>query len=263
LQGLEAPVTLRQPGRACPLAIDLTTFALHEMLRCGRELRDAVRSAGSVEEAAGVVVRYFYDACTEPVSGRRTCALARFYKTHAYGDLPPDLQDFAAGLLSGIPPAPAMQCLTLLATAGARPEWNDRRLSRGHRAIPLPSPEIVEQAPMIAQLVRQMGVDIAAVVRPSPELLRSAEGKTYSVFHVENAVGSPYIPAQAEFVVPHGVRSVVGFGGLHRHEFFAVIIFATVPIPPGAADRFRNIALDLKAALLTLPETHVFQNAPA
>jgi len=245
------------------VTIDLATFDLHEMLRCGRELREAVRHAATIEEAARVVVRYFYDVCVDPVSGRASCALARFYKTHAYGELPPDLQDFAAGLLAGASVAPTMQCLTLLATAGARPEWNDRRLSRGHRAIPLPSPEIVEQAPMIAQLVRQMGLDIAAVVRPSPDVLRSAEGKTYSVFHVEDAVGSPYIPAQAEFVVPYGVRSVVGFGGLHRHDFFAVILFATVPIPRGAADRFRNIALDLKAALYTLPETRVFKDAPA
>ena len=114
---------------------------------------------------------------------------------------------------------------------------------------------------MIAQLVRQMGLDIATVVRPSPDVLRSAEGKTYSVFHVEDAVGNPYIPAQAEFVVPHGVRSVVGFGGLHRHNFFAVILFARVPIPRASADRFRNIALDLKAALHALPETRMQSQA--
>ena len=243
------------------MTIDLANFDLHEMLRCGRELREAVRHAATIEEAARVVVRYFYDACIDPVSAGRSCLLARFYKTHAYGELPSDLQDFAAGLLAGTVATPRMQCLTLMATAGARPEWNDRRLSRGHRAIPLPSPEIIEQAPMIAQLVRQMGLDIATVVRPSPDVLRSAEGKTYSVFHVEEAAGSPYIPAQTEFVVPHGVRSVVGFGGLHRHDFFAVILFATVPIPRVAADRFRNIALDLKAVLYTLPESRVFEEA--
>jgi hypothetical protein len=243
--------------------MDLTNFDLHEMLRCGRELRDAVRQADTIEDAARVVVRYFYNACIDPVTGGRSCALARFYKTHAYGELPPDLQNFAAGLLAGTSATPTMRCLTLMATAGARPEWNDRRLSRGHRAIPLPSPEIVEQAPMIAQLVRQMGFDIAAVVRPSPDVLRSAEGKTYSVFHVEEAAGSPYIPAQAEFVAAHGVRSVVGFGGLHRHDFFAVILFATVPIPRAAADRFRNIALDLKAALHALPDTRAFEDVSA
>ena len=244
------------------MPIDLTTFDLHGMLRCGRELRDAVRSAGSVEEAAEVVVRYFYDARTEPLRQRRSCVRARFYKTHAFGELPPDLQNFAAGLLTGTAPVPTMQCLTLLATAGDRPEWNDRRLSRGHRAIPLPSPGIVEQAPMIAQLVRQMGLDIATVVRPSPDVLRSAEGKTYSVFHVEDAVGNPYIPAQAEFVVPYGVRSVVGFGGLHRHNFFAVILFARVPIPRASADRFRNIALDLKQCSTRSPRPEHFSTRP-
>jgi hypothetical protein len=106
-----------------------------------------------------------------------------------------------------------------------------------------------------------MGLDIATVVRPPPDVLRSAEGKTYSVFHVEEALGSPYIPAQAEFVVPYEVRSVVGFGGLHRNDFFAVILFATVPILRVAADRFRNIALDLKAALYALREPPVFEEA--
>jgi hypothetical protein len=42
-----------------------------------------------------------------------------------------------------------------------------------------------------------------------------------------------------------------------------VILFASVPIPRASADRFRNIALDLKAALHALPETRAFLNVPA
>ena len=53
---------------------------------------------------------------------------------------------------------------TLLATAGDEPEWNSRHTSRGHAAIPLPSARIVERFPMIAQLIRQLGFDVADVV---------------------------------------------------------------------------------------------------
>ena len=240
------------------MSIDLTNFELHQTLRCGRAMRDAARPAETVEDAAAAVVRYFREACVDPASGEATCLLARFYRTHAYGDLAPALRTFASRLAGGTPLESDTKCLVLLATAGQQADWNDRRLSHDHQAIPLPSQQFVEQAPMIAQLVRQTGLDIAAVARPSPELLRVAEGKTYQVFHVEHAPGSPYIAAQAEFVERYGVQSAVGFGGLHRDEFFAVILFASVPMPPASADRFRSVAVELRSALHMVPGERLF-----
>ncbi len=38
------------------------------------------------------------------------------------------------------------------------------------------------------------------------------EEKKYGVLHVPNAVGSQFIPAQQEFVIAQGIKSVVGFG---------------------------------------------------
>ena len=57
-----------------------------------------------------------------------------------------------------------MQCLTLMATVGENPEWNSRKNSAGHKAIPLPSAEFVAQIPMIAQLIGQFGLDPSMVV---------------------------------------------------------------------------------------------------
>ena len=142
-----------------------------------------------------------------------------------------------------------MRCLTLLATAGVEEDWNDRRKSQGHRAIPLASVRMVHRAPMIAQLIEQMGMDVEYLVHPDTTVVPDAEGRTYNIFHVENAPGSPYIPAQADFVAPFGIRSVVGFGGILRGEMFAVVIFSRVTIPPVVANRFRNIALEVKAVL--------------
>ena len=230
------------------MSFSLAHFGLKEMLRCGLDLRKGTADAATLEELAQGVVRYLYDSCRTP-AGSRECVLARFYKTHAYGELPAELQTFARGVLGGAEPTPDLQCLTLLATAGDKPGWNARQASHGHQAIPLPSVQIVEQAPMIAELIRAMGLDVRAVVAPQPELIRGMAGKTFNVFFVPEAAGSPYIPAQ-DFVRDYGVRSVLGFGGvLVTGEFYAVILFTRVAIPPESSDRFRNVALDLKLAI--------------
>jgi hypothetical protein len=152
-----------------------------------------------------------------------------------------------------------MRCLTLLATVGDERQWNDRRVSLGHQAIPLPSEEIVSRAPMIAQLIQQFGLGIRDIVRPASDVVRNLEGKTYGVFHVAEAAGSPYIPAQAAFVQRYDIRSVLGFGGsVAGADLFAVILFSRVPISQESADRFRTIALDVKAALVPFANGPIF-----
>ena len=157
-----------------------------------------------------------------------------------------------------------MKCLTLMATIGATASWSSRHLSREHRAIPLPSPEIVEKAPMISQLIKELGLELTSVLQPSPEVVKDLAGKRHGVFHVENAVGSPYIPAQEEFVARYGIRSVVGFGGmLVNGELFAVILFSTVHVPASAADRFKTLALDVKSAFSRFGDADVFTRISA
>jgi hypothetical protein len=229
------------------------------MLRCGLAVRRVTKSAASMEEAADAIVRHLHESCVGGDGTRRACPLVRFYKTHPFSDLDPALQTFARTRLGGEPPTPDMKCLVLLASAGEELAWNDRRLSRQHRAIPLPSEQIVAQAPMIAQLVTQLGLPLGALVRPSPQIVGELEGRTYNVFHVEEAAGSPYIPAQADFVVPHAIRSVVGFGGVLRTgDLFAVILFSRAHIRRDVAERFRTIGLDVKSAVFRFKPDEIF-----
>lgn len=235
---------------------DLSDFTVPNMLRCSREVRKAASHCTNMEDAANSVVRYFYDAFVD-AGGDRSCALVRLYKTHPFGDLEPEQQQFARRQLGDVEPSPSMKCLTLMATIGDEPEWGDRHKSRGHQAIPLPSAEIVEQAPMISQLIKQMGLDIAQLVDPAVAARHTK--RSYNVFHVESALGSPFIPAQAEFVERYGIRSVVGFGGLLRNgELFAVILFSRTPIGADSAERFRNVALDVKYAFFGYRDDQVF-----
>ncbi len=226
------------------------------MLRCTRGMRNIAASARTVEEAATAIVGFLHSQSADPRTSEPQCALVRFYMTRPYGALNPDLKAFATEKLGGAEPDADTKVLTLLASYGSRPEWRDPRLSIDHQAIPLPSVEIVEQAPMIAQLIRAMGIEIADVVKPRLSLLQDDSGKTYNVFHVEKALGSQYIPAQDSFVKLHGIESVIGFGGLLTSgDLFAVVMFSQVSVPYEAAIRFRNVALDVKAILFQLNQS--------
>lgn len=231
-------------------------FSLADMTRCSAEIRRLGLHASSMEEASNRVVRYFYDTFTE--HGDRSFALVRLFKTHGWGELDEDRRRFCERFLQGVAPSEHLRCLTLLATAGLRPEWNDWRQSGGHQAIPLVSEETVASAPMIASLLGQVGVDVSAIVRPHPDLILDLSQKTFNVFHVPEAAGSPFIPAQHEFVERDAIRSVLGFGGvLPGGSFFAVIFFSRSFIPRTTAEMFKPLALSTKMALLPL-ERSVF-----
>ncbi len=58
-------------------------------------------------------------------------ALLRFYKTHRYGALSPELQGFAQGILGHPPESAEMRRLTLLAMQGEQPACNSRPVRPG------------------------------------------------------------------------------------------------------------------------------------
>ncbi|NQE37231.1 Phosphoserine phosphatase RsbU [Microcoleus sp. IPMA8] len=229
------------------------------MAECGLALRQFGLGVESMEEASNRIVRYFYENfCTKP-TGEKSCALVRLFKTHPYEDLEIELAEYARSMLDHYPPLPAMKCMTLLATLGEQTEWNSRHRSVGHKAIPLASESVVAQIPMISQLIRQLGLDIKTVINPDPELLVEIEQRKYNVFYVPEAIGNPYIPSQDSFVIPFGIKSVLGFGGLlPSGNLFAIIMFLKVQIPHSTAQMFSTLALNVKTALLRFDRGAVF-----
>jgi hypothetical protein len=239
---------------------NLRTFAFAEMMDCRSRLRSlfAEREPETIGEAARLVVDFLYSSFVDD-EGRPACALVRLFKTHLYADLPDELQLFARSVAPEAATLPDVRCLALLATQGDEPEWRSRHLSRGHKAIPLISEAMVAGAPMIAQLIQQLGLRVAHVVRPDPALLLDTNERSHNVFHVARAKGSPYIVAQAEFVERYGIESVIGFGGMvATGDLFAAIMFSKVPIATAVADQFKVIGLNLKMALLPVARKPLF-----
>ena len=221
------------------------------LLRCGTEVRTIGTNASSMEEVASRAVQYFREHFVDKETGGSALPLVRFYVTKRCAELEPASQDFARAAGPDAFVDRNVVCLTLLATAGEEAAWNDRRASLSHKAIPLPSVESLLRSPMIAQLVAQLGLDPRHIIEPDPALFRDMEERTYNVFFVPEARDSPYVPAQESFVLPYGIRSALGFGGvLPDGALFAVVLFSTVPVPPSAADAFAAIALSVKMAVL-------------
>ncbi len=238
----------------------LRTFGFTDMMDCRARVRNLFDDAppATVSDAAERVVHFFHDELRDD-RGNPACALVRFFRTVPYRDLDEDTRAFARSAAAEETLAPQVRCLTLMATMGEQPEWKSRLTSRGHRAIPLTTVEVVERAPMIAQLISQMGLDIATVVRPPAGLMLDDTGTKHNVFYVPHAEGSPHIVAQREFVIPYRIASVLGFGGIVASgDMFATILFSTVPISAEAADLFSVIGLNLKIAILPFMSRPLF-----
>lgn len=105
-----------------------------------------------------------------------------------------------------------MKCFTLLASVGEEAAWNHVERSHRYRVIPMVSADFVKQFPMFSQLLHQFGASTAFDVIPGGEWLVDLEEKTYNVFYVPEAVGSPYVPVQEGFVGKYGIKSVLCFG---------------------------------------------------
>ncbi|GET39787.1 sensor histidine kinase [Microseira wollei] len=241
---------------------DLTKFSLRDMVECGLALHQMGEGAANMEQTSNRMIKYLYEHLIDRQTGEKSCALVRCFKTHPYGELDAHRREYARSILGDEVPSPKMQCLTLLATAGEKSQWNSIEASAAHKAIPLKSEELVEQSPMISQLIQQFGLNISAVVQPDPNLLLEFEQKTFNVFYVPDAKDSPYIPAQDSFVIPFGIKSVLGFGALlPSGNLFAIIMFLKVQIPRSTAEMFSTLALNVKAALLPFVDGAVFEGA--
>jgi len=227
------------------------------MIESGRELRRLGQKARSMEAAAGEIVDHFHDKFLDS-HGTSNFVLVRAFKTHSFGKLPPDLEGVAIALAAGDAVLAAAPYLCLLASRGVEPRWNGRAGSQGHRAIPLSS-AAVANAPMIARLFHQMGVGLNADPGAGDLLMVDEDGQTFNVFHVEEAPGSEYVPAQESFILPYKVRSVIGFGGaLPSNELFAFVLFSRTHISPETAELFRTLSLGAKLVLLPFAGGAVF-----
>lgn len=244
---------------------DLTELTDRKAQEIGSIIRRFGLGADSVEAVAQRIVRYLYDHCVN-AAGQRQVALVRVFKSHPYRLLPAELRTYIDGLptSAGLSQAEKdeIRCLTLLASAGVEPAWNDRRLSARYRAVPLVNERGLERLRMVSQLINQFGLSTDAVLRPDPSLFTDTRHKNFNVFFVPTARDSPYIPAQADFVIPYGIQTVLGIGAMMPDgDFVTVILFLQVNLTRAIAESCRYLMVALQLAMVPL-HRRVFSGTP-
>lgn len=230
---------------------NLSNLTMSDMTGCGKDLRNYANISNTMEESAGRVVEYLYENMRDE-SGAIASALTRLFVILPYKELPGDLQSHVQINLKNRKINPDMMCLTLLGTRGVRDEWNFRRKSQSHLALPLTGENFVRKIPMLSALIDQLGLNLKDVLDRN---ILYNESKTYNIFYVENAQGNPLVPAQEDFVILEKIQSVIGFGGaLPSGKIFVFVNFSKVSISRDTANLFRPLALSVISALMPFEE---------
>ncbi len=217
-------------------------------------LEKLLQGCASLEEASQRFIGAFYEEFADSL------VLARLFATIPFKDLPPKNQLFAADLAhakGGLD----LVCghtlvLSLLATRGTLPEWNDRDASKGHIGIPFISKDFLDAIPMMSRLLKELGAEIAWIDRDDTKIVLKTRGSMAGVFFVMDAKtaldheGRKIISAQ-DFVEAHKVKTVFGFGGGYSGvpEIFTTTIF------------FANETLEKKQIEQFMPLINVFKSA--
>jgi len=230
------------------------------------QLRDGLRPCTSLEQVASTTAGHLYETFAE------TTVLARVYALLPFRDLPPDVAAFVEKLVpadaSGPGHTPETPVLTLMGTRGARAEWCDRRKSVGHKGIPLLSASFVERIPMLARLLKELGIDLAWLDEAPEVNARRLVGGFNGVFYVSDATtsrdaqGRQIIPAQ-DFVASEGVKSVIGMGGFYPDGMLVVAIaFTREEVSRPQADRLKSLVSTLKGETFGVVRARRLFSAP-
>ena len=196
---------------------DESTEPVEERIAAFRaSVEPQLHGVASFEAAASAFVDTFYTAFDD------FTLLVRVFAIVPYRRLDTAERAYLGDLHEATP------VLTLMGTRGIEPQWNDRRTSQNHRAIPLISETFVEEAPMIAKLFAEIGDSPFALLDGDWQFVRRTAGAD-GLFFVGDARtttdlrGRRVIPA-ADFVERYGVRTVFGFGRRAEDNSLAVVI---------------------------------------
>ena len=229
-------------------------------------LRDRVGNVASLEEAAALVAQTLHERF---IAGT---VLARVYAVLPYRAIEPSLAAFVDAIATKTGETdsirPDTPVLTLLGTHGAEPAWCDRRTSVGHQAIPLVSAAFVQNIPMVARLLKELGVDLAWL-DASPEMnARKLLGGFNGVFYVDDAQsvrdaqGRLVIPAQ-DFVADRGVKTVFGMGGFYPDgTLLAIIVFASEHLKRAQVEPLTGLISMLKGETFGVVRSRRFFRQP-
>jgi hypothetical protein len=234
--------------------IDVSTFSAR--------LGEAVAACDSLEAAAQTTANRLFDVYTDSL------VLVRVYATVPYGALASDSRAFIEKRHGSTSLDADTPVLHLLGTRGELPEWNDRRLSQGHMAIPLVSAAFVQSMPMVAGLLTDLGINLSWFDLHRKNFIGTMTGGT-NLFFVPEAASTHdaqgrHVISDQDFVTKHGVQTVFGVGGRHwGNTMIAVLFFTRERLYKPTAYNFSSVVQQfIKHTTSCLKDGHIFTELP-
>ncbi len=233
------------------------------------QVKQKTKGCKTLDEAAQLLSDIIYEEF------RDSLVLARVYATVPFSELPATNRTFVTIVATTNDIMPLIKddtpILSLLGTRGLKPEWNDRHMSQGHVGIPLASAAFVDQTPMIAELLKEVGLDLDWIDSGEMDIVTKAVGGVSGIFYVQDArqavdlKGRKVISAQ-DFVEANDVKTVFGLAGGYptSKTFITIILFCREMLEKSQVELFVPLIDALKANTTYLASTGaVFAREPA
>ena len=234
----------------------LGSYTLSALGTLREELKTLASDNNTLREAGQRCVRRLHEEFEESL------VLTRFFATAPFAFLPEREKTFARRLAAGRNMLDALTedttVVTLLATRGLKPEWNDPVHSRHHLAIPLLDARFVETIPLIARLLADTTTGAGApwLEKQSTLALKETVGKMSLLLYVDDARtalssdGNRIVPAQ-EFVESNGIRTVLALGGSYLNgTTIALLLFTRERLSKEQSAKFTPLINSIKSATM-------------
>lgn len=219
-------------------------------------IENTAGTAKSLENAAQSLVEAIYETFED------SSVLIRIYGNVPASGLPDFNRNFVSNLAESAGVSGELkentQVLSLLGTCGKEAPWRDRLQSQGHVGIPLVSSSFVDQIPMIARLLQQIGIGLNWIDNEDIRIVAENASTLSGMFYVadaateEDSQGRKVIPMQ-DFVSQYGVKTVFGFGSGYSNGMMVVLIaFTNESVPEDRAKTFEPLISSFKGNTVAL-----------
>ncbi len=235
----------------------MSTFGSYSVAQLGSlraELKELGSACSNLREAGGIVLDRLFAEFGDSL------VLARLFGTVPFAFLPEREQGFARRIAEqrslSAELTPDTIVVTLLASRGRRPEWNDPSSSRRRLAIPILNESSFDAIPLIGRLLSDTKLG-EAWSRKQETLARiETAGGMSQLLHVSDARtmrssdGRPAVPDQ-DFVADNGVRTVLVLGGSYLNGcVIALILFTTELLTEEQSAKFTPLVNTIKSATM-------------
>lgn len=230
-----------------PMKTSISQFTLQKVFEISEIIKKNTRELSTAEEVCQSVTKSLYQTFSNS-TGENEFALCRIFKSCSFDDFPPELKKHVRKI-SNEKFLKETKHIALLGTFGEKKEWCSISKSKNHKAFPLNNPQAVQNFPMMLALFNQIGFDISINKDTGSLLFLKKEDREFGLFMIKDAVGNSLIPDQDDFVIPFGIKSVFGFGGMFSTgNIFATIFFSKKKINRQQAEMFHSLIPAFKYA---------------